>query len=84
MSSKKQNIERQVRNIQEIYPEAILIKEVFTRISFYGRSEWEKIMRVVVYGDTIVFDSVSRMSENADEGSERYESLFQKGVTLTF
>lgn len=41
-------------------------------------------MCAVAYGDTIVFDNVSRMSGNADGGSEMYESLFQRGVTLFF
>lgn len=84
VSSKKQNIERQIRNIQEIYPEAVIVKEVFTRTSFYGRKEWEKLMRTVEAGDIIVFDSVSRMSGNAEEGCEIYEVLFQKGVELVF
>jgi len=41
-------------------------------------------MRVAGPNTTIVFDSVSRMSGCADEGSEIYEQLFQKGVTLIF
>lgn len=41
-------------------------------------------MRIVESGDTIVFDSVSRMSGNADEGCEIYEQLFQNGVKLIF
>lgn len=84
VSSKKQNIERQIRNIQDVYPDAIIVKEVFTRTSFYGRKEWEKLMRAVGTGDRIVFDSVSRMSGNAEEGCEIYELLFQKGVELEF
>lgn len=84
VSSKKQNIERQIRNIQDAYPEAIIVKEVFTRTSFYGRKEWEKLMRVVDAGDLIVFDSVSRMSGNAEEGCKIYELLFQQGVELEF
>ena len=35
-------------------------------------------------GDTTVFDSVSRMSRDADEGYALYESLFGKGVELVF
>ena len=84
VSSKKQNIERQIRNIQVLYPGAIFIKEVFTRTSFYGRKEWDKLMRVVKTGDKIVFDSVSRMSGNSDEGCEIYEDLFNIGITLEF
>lgn len=84
VSSKKQNIERQIRNILEVYPGAVIIKEVFTRTRFYGRKEWDKLMKIVKQGDTIVFDSVSRMSGNVDEGTVIYEILFQKGVNLVF
>ena len=41
-------------------------------------------MRIVKPGDKIVFDSVSRMSGNADEGCEIYESLYNKEVSLEF
>lgn len=84
VSSKKQNIERQVRNILAVYPTAIIVKEVFTRTSFYGRKEWDKLMRIIKPGDKIVFDSVSRMSGNADEGCEIYEVLYNKEVILEF
>lgn len=30
----------------------------------------------------IVFDSVSRMSRNADDGTKDYMSLFDKGIEL--
>ena len=35
-------------------------------------------------GDTIVFDSVSRMSRNAEEGFSDYKQLFHADVTLVF
>ena len=84
ISTNKQNIERQIRNILVKYPTAIIVKEIFTRTSFQGRREWNKLMKTVKAGDTIVFDSVSRMSGNADEGCEIYEELFNKGVHLVF
>ena len=34
--------------------------------------------------DTIVFDSVSRMSRNAEEGFKDYKMLYEKGVHLIF
>ena len=84
VSSKKQIFERQVRNILAVHPTAIIVKEVFTRTRFCGRKEWDKIMRVIKPGDMIVFDSVSRMCGNADEGCEIYEELFNKGISLEF
>ena len=35
-------------------------------------------------GDTIVFDSVSRMSRSADEGCALYRELYNRGVNLCF
>lgn len=84
ISTPKQSIERQIRNIQFIYPNAIIVKEIYTRTSFQGRKEWDKLMRVVQSEDKIVFDSVSRMSGNADEGCEIYETLFNNGIILEF
>lgn len=84
VSTSKQNIERQIRNILGAYPDAIIVKEIFTRKSFQGRKEWNKIMKIIKSGDIIVFDSVSRMSGNADEGCDLYEMLFNNGVALVF
>nr|UVX73499.1 MAG: hypothetical protein [Bacteriophage sp.] len=84
ISTSKQNIERQVRNILTVYPEAIIVKEVYTGTKFQGRKELDKILKVVKPKDIIVFDSVSRMSRNSDEGCKEYETLFNRGITLVF
>ena len=42
------------------------------------------LMKRVKAGDTIIFDSVSRMSGNAEEGFAAYEELFNRGVNLVF
>lgn len=84
ISKPKQNIERQVRNIEHEYPQAHIIREAYTGTKIEGRREFEKLLKVVKSGDTIVFDSVSRMSRNADDGIKVYFELFDKGVTLVF
>lgn len=84
ISTHKQNIERQVRNIKAAYPIAIIIKEVYTGTKFQGRNELNKLLRLVESGDYIVFDSVSRMSRNAEEGFLLYEELFYRGIELVF
>lgn len=84
ISTKKQSIDRQVRNIENIYPKAIIIKEAYTGTKIEGRTEFNKLLNRVKEGDTIVFDSVSRMSRNAEEGFELYKELFNKGVNLVF
>ena len=82
ISTRKQNIERQVRNILAVFPDAIIIQEIYTGTKFQGRKELEKLLKIVQTGDTIIFDSVSRMSRNADEGFQLYEGLFRKGIHL--
>ncbi len=90
VSTKRQNIERQVRNILEKYPNAYIVKEYYTGTKLEGRKEWIKLYNLVKKeaekGKTvmIVFDSVSRMSRNADEGFKVYQELFELGVTLEF
>lgn len=84
ISTNKQNIERQVRNIQSVFPEAVIVREVYSGTIFQGRKELEKLLKFVRAGDVIVFDSVSRMSRNAEEGFLLYEELFAKGINLVF
>lgn len=84
ISTGKQNIERQVRNILASYPDAIIRKEVFTGTKFQERKELGRILAKVGPGDTIVFDSVSRMSRNAEDGVKLYMELFEKGIELVF
>lgn len=83
ISKAKQSIERQIRNIKAAYPDAIIIQEVFTRTRI-DRKEWQKLFSKVKAGDTIVFDSVSRMSGNANDGFAAYEELYNRGVVLVF
>ena len=83
ISKPKQNIERQSRNIKASYPEAMIIEEAYTGTSL-NRKEWNKLYKAVKPGDTIIFDSVSRMSRNADEGYKAYEDLYNRGIELVF
>lgn len=83
ISTKQQNIERQVRNIKANFENAIIFQEAFTGTTT-DRPEWNKLYKKIKAGDTIVFDSVSRMSRNADEGFTLYEELYNKGIELVF
>lgn len=84
ISTPKQSIERQERNILRVYPDAFIVREIYTGTKIWGRKEFEKLLRKVRKGDTIVFDSVSRMSRTAEDGFLLYKDLFQKDVTLVF
>lgn len=83
ISTAKQSIERQIRNIKKEYPEAVIVQEAYTGTTT-NRKEWSKLFSKVKAQDTIVFDSVSRMSRNAEDGFEAYEELFNRGVNLVF
>lgn len=84
ISRKSQNIERQIRNIKMAYPEAHIVKEAFTGTKLQGRKELNKLLSILRPGDVVVFDSASRMSRNATEAIELYESLFNADVRLVF
>ena len=83
ISRKKQNIDRQIRNIKAIAPAAVILQEAYTGTTI-DRKEWNRLVRTVKSGDRIIFDSVSRMSRNADEGYTAYEALYNKGIDLVF
>lgn len=83
ISRPSQSIERQVRNIKAIFPNAIIVEEAYSGTTM-SRPKWDSIMRQVQEGDLIVFDSVSRMARTADEGFEVWQELFGKGISLVF
>lgn len=83
ISTNKQSIERQIRNIKREYSEAVILQEAYTGTKI-DRKEWNRLYKTVKSGDTIIFDSVSRMSRNADEGFEVYQTLYNRGVNLVF
>lgn len=83
ISRKEQSIERQIRNIKAAYPNATIVKEAFTGTRM-DRPEWNRLYKLVKEGDTIIFDSVSRMSRTSDEGVNTYFELFHRGVELIF
>ncbi len=83
VSTNHQRITRQVTNIKELYSTATFIKEFYTGTT-QNRPLWDKLMKQIKHGDTIVFDSVSRMSRNADEGFRDYKTLYEAGINLVF
>ena len=84
ISTRKQSIDRQIRNILKEYPEAKIVQEIFTGTKYQGRKELESLLKKVQPHDTIIFDSVSRMSRDAEEGFALYEELYNRGINLVF
>lgn len=83
VSTKHQKIQRQITNITSNYPNATIIREFYTGTT-QARPNWNKLISIIKQGDTIVFDSVSRMSRNALEGYQDYKALYNLGVNLVF
>lgn len=83
ISTPRQNIERQIRNMKAVYPGAVVVTDTYTGTKM-DRPAWMTLMQRVRSGDRIIFDSVSRMSRDASEGCEMYEKLFAAGIELIF
>lgn len=84
ISTKKQSLERQIKNILTYNSEAKIISEVFTGTKVENRKEYQKLRKLLKKDDTLIFDSVSRMSRNAEEGINEYFDLMSKGINLIF
>lgn len=72
--------------IRKAYPE---IKDSAYYVEQYTgttqqRPRWIALLRKVQPGDTIVFDSISRMSRDAEAGAAEYEKLYAAGISLVF
>ena len=48
------------------------------------RPECKRLYRKLESGDTVVYDSVSRMSRNAEEGFALYKELYERDISLVF
>ena len=83
ISTAKQSIERQERNIKAYDNTAIILKEQYTGTED-DRPVFTKLMKNVRPGDSIIFDSVSRMSRTAEGGFKMYKVLFDMNVDLVF
>lgn len=89
ISSMKQSIDRQVRNILTQYPNACIIKEEFDGKTAQ-RTRWEHLKYIMLHqakcGEsiTVVFNSISRMGQTAEECFLLYKELYEAGVELVF
>lgn len=84
ISTQQQSVERQIRNIKAEYPKAIIVQETFTGTDYESRKELQRLLKNIKAEDTIVFDSVSRLSRDAETGFKIYKELFDKGINLVF
>lgn len=83
VSTPSQSIERQIRNIINYNGNTKIYQESYTGTT-QDRPEWQKLLSKLKAGDTIIFDSVSRMSRNSEEGVQEYFRLYDMGINLIF
>ena len=87
VSTRQQSLKRQIENIMSAnggaYAGATFFSDKFTG-STLDRPEWNRLYKRLQPGDTVVFDSVSRLSRDAEDGAALYEELYQKGINLVF
>ncbi len=81
VSTRKQSLERQIRNIRNAYPTAIIVTEQYTGTKI-SRPQFDKLIRRLTEKDLLVVDSISRFSRSAEDGFKLYEELFLKGLDI--
>ena len=88
-STKTQRLERQINEIKK-YCENNKIEEptAYFKDKWTGRvldrPSWNLLMKKIKPHDTIIFESVSRMSRNKEDGYNEYFRLYDSGVNLIF
>lgn len=88
-STAKQSIERQRRNV-EVYNPIKIYEDKYTGTKLVGCKALQRMLKDIDiqikagHKVTVVFDSVSRMSRNAEDGFKLYMKLYEKGVQLIF
>lgn len=81
ISRQSQSIDRQRRNVLAYgVLEKHIYEEAYTGTKIVGRKKWNELVKKVKPNDVIVFDSVSRMSRNAQEGVQEYMSLYEREI----
>ncbi|MBN1469527.1 MAG: recombinase family protein [Fusobacteriaceae bacterium] len=89
ISLASQSIDRQITNLKKINNEIIIFQEAFSSKTL-ERPQFQKMLsfaeKELKKGNKvkIIFDSVSRMSRDAEEGSNLYYQLEEKGIELVF
>lgn len=84
ISTAKQSLQRQVDNLKKFNSDIEIYQEVFTGTQTDGREVYKRLKGKLKKGDVLVFDSVSRMSRNTEEGIQEYFELMERGIDLIF
>jgi DNA invertase Pin-like site-specific DNA recombinase len=84
VSSIDQNESRQVESMKalEISKKDMFIDKLSGKNT--DRPKYQELKKQVVEGDTIVFDSITRLSRNYEDIKDEYQYYLKKGVFLEF
>lgn len=87
VSTQRQKLKRQIENIKAAnngaYESALFFTDKYTG-STLDRPEWNRLYKQLKPGDTVVFDSVSRLTRDAESGAALYQELYEKEINLIF
>ncbi|TKH06574.1 recombinase family protein [Peribacillus simplex] len=84
VSSKEQNV---VRQIETMKAEGIGERDMFIdklRRKDFNRQKYQLLKQIVREGDTVVFDSITRMGRNMNETMSEYDWFVKNGVQQRF
>lgn len=85
VSSKEQNIDRQIINMEKegITNERDRFIDKVSGKSF-DRPQYQLLKQMVRPGDTVVFDSITRMGRNMSDTVKEYDWFVENGINLEF
>ncbi len=75
--------EKQINNINSKYPKAIVIKEIYSQ-TMTDRTELKKLLAQLEKDDTLIVNSMDRLSRDPEELLSYYKELSERGVKLIF
>ena len=75
--------EKQIDNINSRYPNAIIIKEVYSN-KVSDRTELHKLLSQLESDDVLIVNSLDRLSRDSEEVLSYYKTLAERGVKLIF
>ena len=75
--------EKQISNINQKYPNAIIIKELYSQ-TLTDRTELKKLIAQLEQDDTLIVNSMDRLSRDPEELLSYYKELTARGVKLIF
>ena len=85
ISRGKQRNDRQIKNIMREHPDCEeIITIVCSGAKVIGHKDFERAIKEAKAGDTFIFDSVSRMSRDAEKGCQLYEELYKRNIDIEF